>query len=136
MTTNEDRFLISQADAIESLRNEVGRLKQRLADLNAQEPRAGDYPPNATGASGGSVPYEKYAALQSILKVIAAGTPDAVASTVAQVRSGAPLENVAELARKLSSEPANVWDQPAPLLTYPTPPDTGLNPTGTCFVRS
>ncbi|KAL1952513.1 hypothetical protein VTO42DRAFT_5099 [Malbranchea cinnamomea] len=116
VTTNEDRFLISQADAIENLRNEVGRLKQRLADLTAAQetpqpppppPRPAPSPPGTPG----SVPYEKYAALQSILHAIASGSPEVVASTVAQVRSGAPLENVADLVKHLSSEdPA--WGQP------------------------
>lgn len=112
VTTNEDRFLISQADAIESLRSEVGRLKQRLADLSAslEQPPAGEYSHSSTAAPAGAVPYEKYAALQSILKLIASGSPDVVANTVAQVRSGAPLEDVAAVVRQLD-DPA--WDHQA-----------------------
>src|SRR6266487_1775873 len=93
LTNSEDRHLISQADAIESLRNEVGRLKQRLANLEnapnveaAPNIRPNLFDPSSQSSSrlshGGSlkapadsVENEDYTALQAIFKVIASAPP-------------------------------------------------------------
>jgi hypothetical protein len=53
------------------------------------------------------VPFEKYAAMQDVLRVIASGSPEVVAAAVEQVRNGAPLENVAELIKQIAYENSN-----------------------------
>ncbi|PGH10723.1 hypothetical protein AJ79_05314 [Helicocarpus griseus UAMH5409] len=113
VVNNEDRFLITQADAIASLRNEVAELKQQLAALghvpcselgtndggsiptaalsqnNSQQFRFLPQP-----ALANAVPYEKYAALEAIVNTIATAPPEVVAKTVAQVRTGTLLDSV------------------------------------------
>jgi hypothetical protein len=61
-----------------------------------------------------SVPFEKYVAMQDVLKVIASRSPEVVATAVAQVRNGAPLENVAELVKQITNENSNLDQQDAP----------------------
>jgi hypothetical protein len=121
LTNNEDRHLISQADAIESLRSEVVRLKQRLADLE-NTPKVGAAPniqPHHVDAlspplshssheapsteTTDSIEYGDYAALQAIFEVIASAPPHIVTDIVAQVRDGVALETIlasAERARR------------------------------------
>ncbi|PGH00861.1 hypothetical protein AJ80_09113 [Polytolypa hystricis UAMH7299] len=115
VTTNEDRFLITQADAIDSLRNEVTRLKQQLADLeniknmkgarDVNDKNNNHYGPQSSPQT--STPpgvdlalYEKYVLMESIVNVIASAPPEIVADTVAQVRKGASLETIALLANQ------------------------------------
>ncbi|OJD11563.1 hypothetical protein AJ78_07686 [Emergomyces pasteurianus Ep9510] len=113
VASNEDRFLITQADAVASLRREVEILKQQLAALghvpgseldavatspvhtptspslkSSQQPLQFQEPPLTN-----TVPYEKYATLEEIVNTIATAPPDVVANTVAQIRTGTILDS-------------------------------------------
>lgn len=116
VATNEDRYLISQSDAIESLRNEVARLKQRLVELNISDsPTDNDNKDKEMGflhaAPRPSVPepttrdvtLQRYNALETIINVIATAPPETVANAVAQVRAGAPWEQVADSCSRAST---------------------------------
>ncbi|PGG97618.1 hypothetical protein GX51_07250 [Blastomyces parvus] len=115
VASNEDRFLITQADAVAGLRKEVGLLKQQLAALghdpasksdkleldcsHAPNPssleRPQSTPSSHESTSANPVPYEKYATLEAIVNTIATAPPDIVANTVAQIRKGTLLEGIA-----------------------------------------
>ncbi|ODH30044.1 hypothetical protein ACO22_03644 [Paracoccidioides brasiliensis] len=114
VTNNEDRFLITQADAVASLRREVGRLKQQLlalghapsSELDAADRglttttsplKKGSGQPSSAPESPpcNRVPYEEYATLLTIVQTIATASPDVVANTVAQIRTGTWLNSTA-----------------------------------------
>lgn len=144
VATNEDRYLISQADAIEGLRNEVARLKQRLVELNISDsptdsdskdkelgflqPGANPSPPESNSKD---LTLQRYSALETIINVIATAPPETVASAVAQVRAGAPWEQVADSFSRLSAtseEPeVNSWSK----LKRPSGPEPQLS-SDTC----
>ncbi|PGH29684.1 hypothetical protein GX50_07569 [[Emmonsia] crescens] len=114
VASNEDRFLITQADAVASLRNEVGILKQQLAalghvpssELDAVDTCRDDTPTTPSLKSSqqppspheppliNAVPYEKYASLEAIFNTIATAPPDVVANTVARIRTGTILDGM------------------------------------------
>ncbi|KAK2802919.1 hypothetical protein FQN51_004182 [Onygenales sp. PD_10] len=137
-TNTEDRFLISQADAISSLRNEVRSLKQQLAAIG--------HPPNSTSEEdeeegkplrsssletsqsprssrglppSNSVPYEKYAALEAkyaALEAILTASPDVIPNTVAQDRKGtSTMGNMPLSTMWTPQEPSNCGETATPL---------------------
>ncbi|KAG5295927.1 C6 finger domain-containing protein [Histoplasma capsulatum G186AR] len=113
VASNEDRFLITQADAVASLRKEVGMLKQQLAALGhvprseldaadkdlsqtSKKPslkRPQPSPSDHEHSLANSVPYEKHATLMRIFETIATAPEDIVAKTVAQIRKGTLLDD-------------------------------------------
>ncbi|KLJ05325.1 hypothetical protein EMPG_11197 [Blastomyces silverae] len=125
VASNEDRFLITQADAVAGLRKEVGILKQQLAALghvpgpeldtaekdrsHTPDPpslkRPQPRPSSHESPFANSVPYEKYATLEAIVNTIATAPPDIVANTVAQIRKGTLLEGITVSTPPLSKQP-------------------------------
>ncbi|KAJ9296753.1 transcriptional regulator family: Fungal Specific TF [Paecilomyces variotii] len=112
-TNSEDRFYISQAEIIENLRNEVNRLRNRLAILEHET--QSDLSPVTVSESdcasssenpvsvqdtivrGSSVPRSaiKYAALENVYALLASAPPDLVEDVITLVRDGASVEAVA-----------------------------------------
>ncbi|OAX82058.1 hypothetical protein ACJ72_03600 [Emergomyces africanus] len=123
VASNEDRFLIAQADAVASLRHEVGILKQQLAalgrvpgsELDAADTSPGRHTPATPSAESSQqhqapplakpVPYEKYAILEELFNTIATAPPDVVANTVAQIRTGTLLDGIAPSILKIPKQP-------------------------------
>lgn len=109
-TNSEDRFYISQAEIIEILRNEVNRLRNRLAILERETQSdlsitvsesdcasSGNPAVVQDTVRGSSVPRSatKYAALENMYALLASAPPDLVEDVITQVREGASVEAVA-----------------------------------------
>ncbi|KAK2808513.1 hypothetical protein FQN50_004722 [Emmonsiellopsis sp. PD_5] len=138
-TNTEDRFLISQADAISSLRNEVRSLKQQLAAIGHAPNSTSDdeeeeegkpptsaslqtlQPPRASSSlpPSNTVPYEKYAALEAkyaALEAILTAPSAGIPNTVSQGRKGSGVIGNMPLSTTWSQqEPSNYDDTTAPL---------------------
>ncbi|KAJ9214537.1 transcriptional regulator family: Fungal Specific TF [Paecilomyces variotii] len=109
-TNSEDRFYISQAEIIEILRNEVNRLRNRLAILERETQSdlsvtvsesdcasSGNPAVVQDTVRGSSVPRSatKYAALENMYALLASAPPDLVEDVITQVREGISVEAVA-----------------------------------------
>lgn len=129
VASNEERFLISQADAIEGLRKEVATLRQQLAGIDknsarvendtnpptqdTQRPSATAPPPPPPPQNAPiptSAPQENY---KAILDVIASAPADVAANVVSQVRGGAPLDQIVHLYHQLPVNAAENSSSPS-----------------------